>query len=568
MRKRADFVEASRFWKAAQVWFRFKQRLGLTLGRDIPQMPDAHYAEHVSLGDPYAHWLAENALRESDIRKLRGMVALLPIRPSFGFIPFGADRAELTRIAANLEEQVYEAWSVATTDDVNEALRANSNDFVAIVAPGIVLTQDALFEVALALAKNPALDVIYCDHDTLTPAGARVDPHFKPDWSPETLLSRMYLGPLVFYRRSTLVEAGGLRPEFGTAALFDLALRVTEATDRIAHLPRILYHVRAVEPKPPREDQRAQAAIGEALVRRGEPGRASAVAGSAGSYHIRYSLEDAPRVIVILPTRDNSADLSTCLRSLFERTTYSNFGVLLIDNGSKDPATLRVLEEWRAREPARLKVHRLDIPFNFSKLNNEAARLADADLLLFLNDDTEILTADWIEAMTEQARRPAIGAVGARLLYRDGSVQHAGVILGIRGIAGHAHRFFPGDSQGYHGSLQAITNYSAVTAACLMMRRAVFDEVGGFDEDLAIEFNDIDLCLRVRRADYRVVYLPHVVLYHSESKSRGGADNLLKTMVRVREQGLMHERWDIANYADPYYNANLTLEAEDFSVRH
>jgi GT2 family glycosyltransferase len=568
MRKRADFVEASRFWKAAQVWFRFKQRLGLTLGRDIPQLPDAHYAEHVSPADPYAHWLAENALRENDVERLRGMVGLLPVRPSFAFIPVAAGPAEPARIAANLEEQVYGAWSVAPPGDVNATLRATSSDFVAIVEAGVVLTPDALFEVALALAKNPTLDVIYSDHDTLTPAGARVDPHFKPDWSPETLLSRMYLGPLVFYRRSAVVDAGGLRPEFGTAALFDLALRVTEATDRIAHLPRILYHVRATQPQPPHDGERAQAAIAEALVRRGESGRTSPVAGSAGSYHIRYALESAPRVRVILPTRDNAADLSTALRSLFERTTYSNFGVLLIDNGSKDPATLRLLEEWSAREPARLKVHRLDIPFNFSKLNNEAARLADAEFLLFLNDDTEILTADWIEAMLEQARRPAIGAVGARLLYRDGSVQHAGVILGIRGIAGHAHRFFPGDAQGYLGSLQAITNYSAVTAACLMMRRAVFDEVGGFDEDLAIEFNDIDLCLRVRRANYRIVYLPHVVLYHSESGSRGDADNVLKTMVRVREQGLMHERWDVANYADPYYNANLTLEAEDFSVRH
>lgn len=596
MRRRVDFMQASRFWKLAELWFRLKGRLGLTLNLDLPQAPETQYFEATPLDEPFSYWLAENVTRDSDVERLRGLVDLLPSKPAFGLILPGGDAAQVSRIVESLERQVYAGWNLVLGNNahdpgrdvrepritrtassasdtiafLNETAATGSFDFVAVLDPNVALAPDGLFEIALALNKNPALDVIYSDHDVMANDGARSDPYFKPDWSPETLLARMYLGPLVFYRRSLLVRIGGFRNGFGAAAHFDLALRATEESGGVGHVARLLYHVvpeSASSASNADADAQTVRAIGEALARRDEPGSVAPIADRPGCYTVRYRFDGKPRVSIVLPTRDNGRDLSIALKSIFERTTYPNFGVLVVDNGSKEPAALSTMEHWAQREKDRFAVERMDIPFNFSKINNAAAKLTDGEFLLFLNDDTEVVSADWIEALVEQARRPAIGAAGGRLLYRDGSVQHAGVILGIRGIAGHAHRFLPGDAPGYHGALAAVTNYSAVTAACMMMRRSVFEEAGGFDEALAIEFNDIDLCLRVRAAGYRIVYLPHVLLYHAESSSRGSADNALKLTVRVREQRLMQERWNLANYVDPNYNPNLTLEREDFSPR-
>jgi GT2 family glycosyltransferase len=240
--------------------------------------------------------------------------------------------------------------------------------------------------------------------------------------------------------------------------------------------------------------------------------------------------------------------------------------VLIVDNGSSDPDSLRIFGEWLQREPERVKLIPYDVPFNFSRINNYAAEQASGEYLLFLNNDTEVVTEDWIEAMLEQAQRPSIGAVGAKLLYPDNTVQHAGVIVGLGGVAGHSHKYFGTDEPGYFYTLQTVNNFSAVTAACCMIRRDVFEEVGGFDEGLAIAFNDVDLCLRIRAAGYRIVYLPHVVLYHHESKSRGHEDTPEKLARFLREQQVMHERWKSDTLPDPYYNVNLIRDAENYEI--
>ncbi len=215
------------------------------------------------------------------------------------------------------------------------------------------------------------------------------------------------------------------------------------------------------------------------------------------------------KVSVIIPTRDHGEDVDLCLTSIFERSTYQNIEIVLLDNGSRDPESLKIFAQWAQREPERVKVVPHDVPFNFSEINNYAASQATGEYLLFLNNDTEVITPDWIEAMVEQAQRPAIGAVGAKLLYPDDTVQHAGVIVGLGGVAGHSHKYFGADEPGYFYTLQTVNNFSAVTGACFMIRREVFEEVGGFDEGMAIAFNDVDLCLRVRAAGYRNIYLPH-----------------------------------------------------------
>ena len=579
MRRRLEFVEASHFWALAQVWHRIKQRLGLMLGFDVPSAPPIDYAENIDFAAPYAQWLAAHDPRSADLERLRRSIDFFALKPSIGLIVEHVDDDRGASAVEGLERQIYPAWTLLFAGEpgkrdndlsvrLNAALQASTDDYVVVVDPRVVLGPDALFETALAIAADPSIDVLYSDHDMLRD-GVRVDPHFKPDWSPETLLSRMYLGPLVFYRRALALEVGGFRQSAGTALHLDLALRVSEATDRIHHVPYVLYHVSAdaLGDHMPEASDDAVHVIGDALERRGEAGSVRPLPQVENGFLVRYRLAEHRRVSIVLPTRDNPGDLEQCLVSIFERSTYPNFEVLIVDNGSKRPDTLDLFDAWLRREPQRLQLMRTNIPFNFSKINNLAVEQTDGDVLLFLNDDTEVLTPDWIEAMTEQAIRAPIGAVGARLLYRDGSVQHSGVVVGIRGVAGHAHRFWPGDDPGYHGALQTITNYEAVTAACMMMRRDVFGRVGGFDPELANEFNDIDLCLRVREAGYRIVYLPHVVLYHAESKSRGVPNSVTKTARQIRERRLMEKRWNISHYRDPYYSPNLTLEAEDFSVR-
>jgi GT2 family glycosyltransferase len=238
----------------------------------------------------------------------------------------------------------------------------------------------------------------------------------------------------------------------------------------------------------------------------------------------------------------------------------------VLDNGSREPASLAMFEDWVRREPDRVKIVPYDVPFNFSAINNYAVGRSTGEYLLFLNNDTEVITPDWIEAMIEQAQRPAIGAVGVKLLYPDNTVQHAGVIVGLGGVAGHSHKYFAADEPGYFYTLQTVNNFSAVTGACLMMRREVFDEAGGFDDELAIAFNDVDLCLRIRAAGYRNIYLPHVVLYHHESKSRGRENTPEKQARFLREQQIMHERWKTDTLPDPYYNINLIRDAENYEI--
>ncbi len=269
----------------------------------------------------------------------------------------------------------------------------------------------------------------------------------------------------------------------------------------------------------------------------------------------------------MIPTRDRADLLEPCLESLFGRSTYPGIEVVIVDNGSRESATSDLLQSWLRREPQRFRVLRDDEPFNYARLNNLAVAATSAAYVLFLNNDTVVVASDWIEAMLAYARRPRVGAVGALLLYPDDTVQHAGVVLGVLGLAGHAHRYLPVSTPGYHGALQRVTNYAAVTGACMMVSRAKFHEVGGLDEAFAVSYNDVDFCLRLLQHGYRNVFVPQARLYHFESKSRGIDDNPMKVARAMREFALMHERWPAFAVRDPYYNPNLTGDAEDFSIR-
>ncbi len=560
MRDRLRRIELSRFWQIRNAFFAIKHRLGFSSDSswDVFEIPPA-YAAILDEADPYAAWRARNDPRPGDLAQMRRAAAAFANAPSFGVVVCGEAGAAYDDTLVSLRQQAYPHWRAVGEHD-------RSADFVTYVDAGDRLAPDALFAYAVEIAAAPDVDVVYADEDSLGPDGLRAQPQFKPDWSPETLLSRDYVGKAVAFRSTLLDRTGGLRPHFGPAARYDLTLRATEVARTIAHAARIVYHGRIAAP--PDVDstytERAREAIAEALERRGEAGRPQPTGPS--TFVVRYAIASAGKVSILLPTRDHPADLERCLTSLFGRTTYRNFELLLVDNGTADAAALAVIERFRAAD-ARMRVLPMDVPFNYSLLNNRAARQASGEYVVLLNNDTEVVTPDWLEAMMEQAQRPQIGAVGAHLLYPDGFVQHGGVVLGIGGVAGHSHRGVAPGAAGYFEALRTATNYAAVTAACLMVRKAVFDEAGGLDETLTVAFNDVDFCLRVLRAGYRNVWLPHVVLTHGESRSRGHDVGLRKTHRSLVEQRLMMRRWDGIIAHDPYYSPHLTRLDESYAIR-
>jgi GT2 family glycosyltransferase len=344
---------------------------------------------------------------------------------------------------------------------------------------------------------------------------------------------------------------------------YDALLRVTEATDRVAHVARVLIHRRfgSSDLAP----AQAEVSVRRALARRGEQAEMSV---TATGVDVRFAVAEDERVTIVIPTRDRADLLERCLRALFERTAHPSFDVVVVDNGSTESATRELFERWREQRPGRFRVIEDPAPFNYSRLNNRGVAASEAPYVVLLNNDTEVIAPDWLTAMLGQARRPQIGAVGALLLYEDGTIQHAGVVLGgVLSLAGHAYRFVDPQTLTGDARLTLDSNYLAVTGACLMVARRKYEEVGGLDEALAVSYNDIDFCLKLRAAGYRNVMVPRARLYHYESKSRGRDDTQTKVAVAVSERETLRERWPEWSRRDPYYNPNLTVNAEDFSVR-
>jgi len=391
--------------------------------------------------------------------------------------------------------------------------------------------------------------------------------------NPELFLAQNMVSHLGVYRTELVRAAGGFRLGFEGSQDWDLALRVAElgGPDRIRHIPHILYHWRVYTGSGSfSTDQGGKAAeagrraVAEHLARTGQA--AQVVPGIAGYNRVRRTLPDpAPRVSLIVPTRDRVELLRNCIDGLLNRTDYPDLEVLIVDNASVQPETMAYFDGLRA-EP-RVRILRREGPFNFSALNNYAVTQATGSLIGFVNNDIEVIEAGWLAEMVGHAARPGVGAVGAKLLYADGKIQHAGVILGVLGVAGHTHKGFGRHHYGYFSRLRLCQNLSCVTAACMVMPRSVFESVGGFDAvNLAIAFNDVDLCIRIREAGHQVIWTPYAELYHLESASRG-SDLTPENRDRFASEGkYMQDRWGDVLRRDPYYNPNLSLDATDFSL--
>ncbi len=436
----------------------------------------------------------------------------------------------------------------------NAALAIATGEFVALLDHDDELDPTALHEVVALLNRFPELDFIYSDEDKIGADGRFCSPAFKPAWSPDLLLSANYVTHFAVYRRSLLEKVGGFRLGFDGSQDYDLALRVTELTDRIGHIAKPIYHWRmasgstasGTEAKPYALDA-AQRALGDALMRRGQRGAVECV-GGAGVYRVRYSVNRAQRISIVIPTRDRVELLRTCIDSIRQRSTYDQYEIVVIDNGTTDLETLEYLALLDGR------VLRFPHAFNFARMMNFAAEQLDCDQLLYLNNDVEIITPGWLEAMLEHAQRPEVGAVGARLYFPDGLAQHEGVFVGYGGGAGNVN--FGGPSHVVCGEHFAgvtggiVRNFAAVTAACMMLRPTVLFDVGGFEERLEVAFNDVDLSLKIRQRGYELVYTPYAELFHYESASRGANHPMT-------DDAFLRTRWNITDdYHDPYYSPN------------
>jgi O-antigen biosynthesis protein len=445
----------------------------------------------------------------------------------------------------------------------NDALRMAEGEFVALLDHDDELHPGALAQVAAAIDAAPDADYLYTDEDKIDRAGRHSAPFFKPDWSPERMRTQMYTCHLSVLRRSLVEAVGGFDPEFEGSQDWDLVLRVTERARRVLHVPKVLYHWRTLEASAAGGGEEAKPWAFEAGTRAiqahceriGLPARAERDEGLPGVYHLQPQIAREPTVSIVIPTAGRSREVryenvvlvSHCVRSVLQTSTYENYEIVCVVDASTDRG---VLDELRAIEADRLRLVAYEEPFNFSAKVNLGAVHSEGEHLLLLNDDMEVVTPDWIERLAMYSQIAEVGAVGGRLLWEDGRLQHAGVLFENGGYPGHIYRGFSGEFRGYSNNVMVAQNYLAVTGACLMTRRDAFEEAGGFSTILPVNYNDMDYCLKQRASGRRVVYDPDTILYHFESSSRS-------TEVEDWEKEQLRDRWLPATAVDPYTNPSL-----------
>lgn len=576
--------------------YRLPQKLFREVGKRLQPPPGHAPRQAVDSASEYQAWLLRHSPTADQVAAMRVESRAFRYAPLISIITpvFNTPVPWLEAAVESVLVQAYENWELILIDDAstdaatvaalpefagrderirvarlpqsggisaasNEGLAGASGEFVGLFDHDDLLEPDALYQTAKLLQTHPDADLIYSDEDKLTEHGFDA-PLFKPDWSPDFFLSYNYICHFTTLRRSIVDEVGGFRSQFDGAQDYDLFLRIVERTQRIHHVPRILYHWRRSAfstsdniRRKPKALEAGKSAIAEYLERRGEQAHV-AVDWRTHAYWVKRDVIEPKKVCIIIPVRDGIPLLSRCIESIVSKTSYTDYEIVIVDNDSETQEA----REFFAR--TRHRILHFRGPFNFSAINNFAVERTQCPWLLFLNNDAEVIESDWLSVMVEHVQRPEVGAVGARLLYPDDTVQHAGVVLGVGGIAQHAFRGFPAEDPGVNRQLQVTRNYSSVTGACLLTRRDVFEEVHGFDEErLPVTFNDVDLCLKMRHAGYLIVYTPFAKLYHHESATR-------RRSVEALETDVMRERWPDLLERDPYYNPNLTRERADFSL--
>jgi GT2 family glycosyltransferase len=595
-----------------------RERIGLTPWRMLVGLQESYHAAGLlrayTPALSYRRWIERyERLSAQDRRRILSHMERMSRRPFFSVVMpvFNAPPEFLRAAIESVRQQMYPHWELCIADDAstetevreildefaaaderirvvyrevnghiseasNSALALAQGEYVVLLDQDDLLPEHALYWIAAELEQHPDAVVIYSDEDKIDEYGRRFEPYFKPDWNPQLILSQNFVSHLGVYRREALRAAGGFRRGFEGSQDYDLLLRVTEGLSpiRIRHVPAILYHWRAAAGSTALDAgekcyawEAGRKALAEHLARTGVD--AEVLETEWGScYRVRYALPiDKPLVSIVVPTRDRFDLLHCCIESILSKTVYDRYEILVVDNQTVERRALKYLAVLRNRP--RMTVLCYDQPFNYSAINNFAAQHARGEVLCLLNNDTEVLSPDWMEEMLGCLTQPGVGIVGARLLYPDNTVQHGGVLVGVGGVANHAHAFRPRQDPGYFGRALLAQDFSAVTGACLMIRKSLFEKLGGMDEKgLAVAFNDVDLCLKARQAGWRIVWTPYAELYHHESVSRGSDDTPEKQARHKAEAACMRTRWEAFLARDPFYNPNLSVERPDFSLSH
>lgn len=456
----------------------------------------------------------------------------------------------------------------------NEALIKTSGEYIVFLDHDDLLAPNALYELAKMLNNNSNIKFIYSDEDKIDKKNRRFQPYFKSGWNEDLFYSQNYIGHLVCLKKDIIEQAGYLRTECNGAQDYDLLLRCLKyiKKEEIAKIDKILYHWRACRGSTALstlEKNYTHKAGLNALKYHFKNVKGVEVKDGLlpNTYKVCYPLpKQLPLVSIIIPTRDGYEILSKCIYSILEKTTYKNYEIIVVDNQSVCTQTLTFFKHLR-KNHKNIRIIRYNKSFNYSAINNLAVRSCKGEMVVFLNNDIEIITRDWLQEMVQHLLREEIGAVGAKLYFSNETLQHGGVVLGIREVAGHSHKYFPKEKSGYFMRLKLIQNYSAVTGACLGVRKDAFLRVGGMDENLAVAFNDVDFCLKLLKADYRNLWSPYIEAYHHESLSRGADDTPEKQQRTCKEMNIMKEKWGDILYNDLYYNKNLTNKFENFYIK-
>lgn len=460
--------------------------------------------------------------------------------------------------------------------NTNEALSLVTGDYISLLDHDDLLAKNALFEIVKCINENPDVEFIYTDEDKFTElSGKRWEPHFKPDFAIDTLRSNNYICHFSTFKKELMDKLGGFRSKYDGAQDYDIIIRMSELTNKIIHIPKVLYHWR-VHPQ-----STAAATAGDAKPYAFEAGikvledhlercklKGTVEHGiTLGNYRIHYQVEGNPKVSIIIPNMDHLDDLKVCINSILELTTYENYEIVIVENNSKKGATFAYYKEIEKNEKVKV-VYYPEKKFNYSRIINYGVKHSTGDYIIQLNNDTELLTKDWLEDLIGYAQRKDVGLVGVKLFYPDDTIQHAGVIVGMGGIGGHVLKGLYKDHRGYFARDSFTQNLSAVTAACMIGRKEIYEEVGYMNEEFEVAFNDIDFCLKVREKGYLIIYDPYVQLIHYESKSRGYEDTPEKRERFSGEIQRFEKYWkDVLKNGDPYFNPNFRLDVNDYKVR-
>lgn len=556
------------------------------------------FKTYSKFNDNYKDWIYNNEPKESEIKKQEKFKFKYEPKISILIPMYNTNEIFFKELIESLKAQTYKNFEVCLADgsqvenkelekyfsddnrfkykhlsenkgiseNTNAALDMATGEFIALVDHDDTLPCFALYEVVKIINDNPDVEFIYSDEDILDAKHERKNPYFKPDFSPDTLRSSNYICHLSVLKKTLIDEIGKFRAEFDGAQDYDMILRATEKAKLIVHIPKILYHWRAHENSTSQNtDSKSYAfiagkkAIEEQLKRLNIKGNVELLE-TPGTYKVNYEVINNPLVSIIIPNKDSIQDLNKCISSVL-KSTYNNYEIIIVENNSENKETFDFYNKLEENNKNVHVVKYEEKGFNFSKINNFGRKFAKGEYILLLNNDVEVINENWIEEMLGICQQKNVGIVGAKLLYPDNSVQHAGVIIGIGGVAGHIHKNIKDSDPGYFSRAVIVNNFSAVTAACLLVKTNIFDEVGGLDETLEVAFNDVDFCMKVRNKGYLVVYTPFAKLHHFESKSRGNEDTKEKKNRFSNEIDRFKEKWqEELEKGDPYFNKNFRLD--------